>query len=59
VPKTKLQKQLSRKAKGKEYAKWVLVIPPPLVKKLNWGEGDEIKPEINEGKLVLLKVEGE
>ncbi|MBS3157252.1 hypothetical protein J4442_03735 [Candidatus Woesearchaeota archaeon] len=32
----KLQKQLSRKVGGVEYAKWVLVIPPNVIEESWW-----------------------
>ena len=44
----KLQKQLSRKVKDKEYSKWVLTIPSSEIEKLGWSEGDEI--DFNVGK---------
>jgi bifunctional DNA-binding transcriptional regulator/antitoxin component of YhaV-PrlF toxin-antitoxin module len=49
----KLQKQLSRKVKNKEYVKWVIVLPSKLVKKLKWKEGQEIEVEIKKKKLIL------
>jgi bifunctional DNA-binding transcriptional regulator/antitoxin component of YhaV-PrlF toxin-antitoxin module len=49
----KLQKQLSRKVKGKEYIKWVVVLPSKLVKNLGWKEGQEIEAEIKNKKLML------
>ena len=51
----KLQKQLSRKVGDTEYAKWVLVIPPKVIEELKWQEGQELKTEINEGKLIIKK----
>ena len=49
----KLQKQLSRKVKDKEYPKWVVTIPPSEIEKLEWKEGQELELEINGKKLVL------
>jgi bifunctional DNA-binding transcriptional regulator/antitoxin component of YhaV-PrlF toxin-antitoxin module len=49
----KLQKQLSRKVKDVEYAKWVLVIPPNIIEKLKWKEGQELEVEIKENSLVV------
>jgi len=43
----KLQKQLSRHFGGREYAKWVVVLPPKLVKQLGWREGMELLAEID------------
>ncbi len=51
----KLQKQLSRKVGDVEYAKWVLVIPPKMIEELKWKEGQELKVEIKENKLVVKK----
>ncbi len=38
----KLQKQLSRHFGGREYAKWVVVLPPKMVTQLGWKEGMEL-----------------
>jgi len=43
----KLQKQLNRRLGGREYAKWVLVLPPRTVKALGWKEGQEFKFQID------------
>jgi len=53
----KLQKQLSRKAEGKEYAKWVIVVPPSKVEELGWKEGQELMERVNGNKLVLMPKE--
>lgn len=49
----KLQKQLSRKVGNKEYAKWVVTIPPKEVQKLGWKEGQELGYDSHTGKLIL------
>jgi len=49
----KLQKQLSRSVKGKEYPKYVLVVPPETVEQLEWNEGEELEPEIKGKKLII------
>lgn len=49
----KLQKQLSRKVNGKEYAKWVLVIPPSAVEKLGWKEGQPLNEKVSKNKLIV------
>jgi len=51
----RLQKQLSRKVGEVEYAKWVVVVPPRMIKELKWKEGQEIDAEIKENKLVIKK----
>lgn len=50
----RLQKQLSRKFKGKDYSKWIVVIPPEKINELNWKEGEELEPEIFHGGLILI-----
>ena len=50
-----LQKQLSRKYEGKEYAKYVIVIKPKIVEELGWKEGEELEAEVKKGKLIIEK----
>lgn len=52
----KLQKQLSRRVGNKEYAKWIIAIPPKKVKALGWSEGQFLEGEIKDQKLVIKKV---
>jgi hypothetical protein len=49
----KLQKQLSRKVKDKEYPKFTVVIPPKQIEELKWKEGIELVPVVKNNKLVL------
>lgn len=51
----KLQKQLSRKSEDKEYAKWVITIPPDDISKLKWNEGQELNSEIIADGLLIKK----
>jgi antitoxin component of MazEF toxin-antitoxin module len=51
----KLQKQLSRKVGNKEYPKYVIVISPSIVKELGWREGEALKEEVKEGKLIISR----
>lgn len=51
----KLQKQLSRKVGSKEYAKWVVVIPPEDIEKAGLKEGQELEIEIKKGSLLIRK----
>jgi hypothetical protein len=53
----KLQKRFNRKVAGKEYNKWVVIIPQDEIEKLGWQEGVELQPIIKDGKLVLIKRE--
>jgi len=55
----KLQKHLSRRYRGKDYPKWLVVIPPKVVEDLGWEEGDEIEPVIQKGDLRLHRAKGE
>lgn len=49
----KLQKQESRKLRGKKYDKWVITIPPIVIDKLGWKEGEELKiQQLSAGLLV-------
>ena len=48
-----LQKQLSKKVGDKEYAKYVIVVPPKIVEKLGWKAGEELEAEIKKGKLII------
>jgi len=50
-----LQKQLSKKIGDKEYAKWVLVVPPKLVEKLGWKMKEKLEAEVKGDKLIIEK----
>jgi antitoxin component of MazEF toxin-antitoxin module len=50
-----LQKQLNRVVGDKEYAKYLLVVPPETVEKLNWQEGEELVHEVKEQFLIVRK----
>ena len=45
----RLQKQLSRKVGNKEYAKYVIVVPPKTIEALEW------KDEAKENKLIIRR----
>jgi hypothetical protein len=51
----RLQKQLSRKVGNVEYAKWVIVVSPEIIKGLEWKEGQELESEIKDNKLIIKK----
>jgi antitoxin component of MazEF toxin-antitoxin module len=55
----RLQKHLNRKTENKEYAKYVVVIPPEHIDKLGWEEGQELEPEVKGKKLVISPKEDE
>ena len=48
-----LQKQQSRIYKGKEYPKYLIVIPPKDVEKLGWTDRDELESVIEGDKLII------
>jgi antitoxin component of MazEF toxin-antitoxin module len=49
----KLQKQLSRKIKGKSYPKYVMTIPPKNIEELGWEKGMELEVCISNNKLII------
>lgn len=49
----KLQKQLSRKVKGKEYPKYVVTIAPKQIEEAGWKEGIELEVVVTDGKITL------
>jgi hypothetical protein len=50
----KLQRQLNRRLGDREYAKWVIVLPPKIIRQLGWKEGQEFMFQID-GKTLRLK----
>ena len=50
----RLQKHFVRTVKGKDYYKWVVVIPPENVAELGWKEAEELEPKIFHSGLILL-----
>jgi len=50
-----LQKQVNRVVEDKEYSKYVLVIPPEDVSKLEWKEGEELMHEVRDQTLIIQK----
>jgi len=50
-----LQKQASRIYKGREYPKYVIVIPPKDIEKLGWEDRDELDSVIEEDKIIIRK----
>ena len=49
----KLQKQVSRRTKGKEYVKWCITIPEENIKELKWAQGISLKAELKDGSLII------
>jgi formylmethanofuran dehydrogenase subunit D len=55
----RLQKQLSRKVKGKKYPKYVLTISPKHVEELGWKKGTELEVAISDNKLIVREKQGD
>ena len=51
----RLLKQVSRKYKGTPYHKHWVVISNELIEQLKWDEGDDLKAEVKNEKLVIQK----
>mgnify|MGYP001562929883 CR=1 FL=1 len=51
----RLQSQISRKYGDTEYRKSWVVIPSKILKLLKWKTGEELEPEVKEGKLIIKK----
>jgi len=54
----KLQRQFNRRVKNKDYSKWLLVIPPEIVDKLGWTEGEALSAEVEGTALKLRRARG-
>lgn len=51
----RLQKQVNRVVEDKEYSKYVIIVPPEDVEKLEWKEGEELSHEVKEQALIIRK----
>jgi bifunctional DNA-binding transcriptional regulator/antitoxin component of YhaV-PrlF toxin-antitoxin module len=51
----RLQKQVNRIVEDKEYSKYVIIVPPEDVEKLEWKEGEELAHEVKEQALIIRK----
>ncbi len=51
----KVQKRFLRKYKDKNYFKFIVNIPPLVLKEAGFGEGENIDIEAKDGKIVLKK----
>ena len=49
----KVQKQLSKRTKEKDYYRYVLNIPPMIIKEAGIGYGDELEAQVKDGKIIL------
>jgi antitoxin component of MazEF toxin-antitoxin module len=46
---------VNRVVDNKEYAKYVIIIPPEEVGRLQWEEGEELTHEVKEQTLIIRK----
>ncbi len=51
----KLQKRFLRKHNKKDYYKYMVNIPPMMVKEAGFEEGEELKIEVKNGKMTIKK----
>jgi hypothetical protein len=51
----RLQRHKTRRVKGKDYFRWMVVIPPKSVEELGWKEGMELETRMKKGRLVLRR----
>jgi bifunctional DNA-binding transcriptional regulator/antitoxin component of YhaV-PrlF toxin-antitoxin module len=51
----RLQKQVNRIVEDKEYSKYVIVVPPEEIERLQWREGEELTHEVKEQTLIIRK----
>ena len=51
----KLQKRFLREYNGKKYYKFMVNIPPKMVKKAGFKAGDELKADAKKGEIKLRK----
>jgi antitoxin component of MazEF toxin-antitoxin module len=49
----KLQKTVSREVEGKEYYKWLIIIPPENIEKLHWKDGEELESKVKDDDLII------
>lgn len=55
----KVQKRFLRKYKNKDYYKYIVNIPPLVLKEAGFEEGEKIDIEAKDGKIVLKKKKAE
>ena len=51
----RLIKQKGREYEGKEYFKYILVVPNKLIEKLGWKGGENLEADVKEKKLIVKK----
>ena len=51
----KLQKRFLREYNGKKYYKFMVNIPPKIIKKAGFKTGDELKADAKKGEIKLRK----
>lgn len=51
----RLLSQISREYKDTKYEKFWVVIPTGIIEELNWKKGQELKAEVKDKKLIIIK----
>lgn len=49
----KLQKRFLRKAEGKDYYKYMVNIPPMVIKEAGFQEGEKLDIEVKKGRVTI------
>ena len=51
----RLLSQISREYKDTKYEKFWIVIPSSAIEQLNWKKGQELKADVKDKKLIIIK----
>ena len=51
----RLIKQQGRKYQGKDYFKFIVVLPNKIIKLLGWKGGEELKVDLKDKKIIIEK----
>ena len=51
----RLIKQKGSEYEGKEYFKYILVVPNKLIEKLGWKGGEDLEADVKDKKLIVKK----
>ena len=51
----RIRKVQNRVYKGKEYERWLLTLPPELVKEMGWDEKTEVEAKKRRGSVIITQ----
>jgi bifunctional DNA-binding transcriptional regulator/antitoxin component of YhaV-PrlF toxin-antitoxin module len=54
----RIRRVQNRVYKGKQYDRWLVTIPPDLVKEMGWDEKTEVEAKKRRGSVVLVRKGG-